>query len=229
MQKKVVVLSLGGSLIVPDEIDLDYLRKFRKIILKNKSKYKFIIATGGGGTARKYINALRALGANDKLQSYAGISATRINARFVSYLFNEEQKEGIPHKLKHVEKLAKKQNIVVCGALEYRVKQTTDATATEIAKHFKAIFINLTNVSGLYDKNPKEFKDAKFISEISWHDFNRLANKIKYKPGQHFVLDQTAAKIIMKHKIPAYILGKDVKQLDNLLNGRKFVGTKISG
>ena len=79
----------------------------------------------------------------------------------------------------------------------------------------------------MYDKNPKEFKNAKFIPEISWKEFDKLANKIKYKPGQHFVLDQTASKTIMNHKIPTYIIGKDAKQLDNLLNGRKFRGTKI--
>ena len=56
-----------------------------------------------------------------------------------------------------------------------------------------------------------------------------MANKTKFKPGQHFVLDQTAAKIIMDYKIPTYILGKDIKQLDNFLNNKKFTGTTIKG
>jgi uridylate kinase len=56
-----------------------------------------------------------------------------------------------------------------------------------------------------------------------------MINKIKFKPGQHFVIDQTASKMIMKNKITTYILGKDMKQLDNLLNGKKFIGTKIFG
>jgi hypothetical protein len=33
----------------------------------------------------------------------------------------------------------------------------------------------------------------------------------------------------MKSKITTYILGKDMKQLDNLLNGKEFIGTTISG
>ena len=36
MQK--IVLSLGGSLIVPDRIDLDFLRKFKKVIGKYSKK-----------------------------------------------------------------------------------------------------------------------------------------------------------------------------------------------
>ncbi|MEK6760619.1 MAG: UMP kinase [Nanoarchaeota archaeon] len=229
MQKKVIVLSLGGSLIVPEKIDVSYLKKFREIIRKNSRKYKFIIVCGGGSVARKYISALRETGINETLQSMVGISATRTNARFMSYFFNQNPWKGIPQKMEEIHKYLKSQDIVFCGALEYKPNQTSDSTSAQIAEHFKTDFINLTNVSGLYDKNPKEYKNAKFIPEISWKDFDKMANKIKYKPGQHFVLDQTASKIIMKNKITTYIIGQDIKQLDNLLNGRKFSGTRING
>lgn len=228
MKKKVIVLSLGGSLIVPDKIDTKYLKEFKKIILKNTKKYKFIIVCGGGSIARKYISALKKTNTNEKLQSFSGISATRMNARFMSYFFNFEPKQGIPHTMKILKKYIKKQNVVFCGALEYKPNQTSDSTAARIAKKFKTIFINLTNVPGLYNKNPKQYKNAKFISEISWKDFNKMANKSKFKPGQHFVLDQTASKIIMKNKIPTYIIGNNLSQLNNLLKKKKFKGTTIS-
>src|SRR3989339_422403 len=131
------------------------------------------------------------------------------------------------HTYESLEKNIKKQDIVFCGALEYKPNQTSDSTASDIAKHFGTIFINLTNVSGLYDKNPLKHKNAKFISEISWENFDIIANKIKFEPGQHFVLDQNASKNILKNKIPTYILGQDLKQLDNLLNHKKFIGTSI--
>lgn len=229
MKKKVIVLSLGGSLIIPDKINLEYIKAFKKIILKNKDKYKFIIVCGGGSIARKYISALREIRMNEDFQNYAGISATRTNARFMSYFFNQNQKRGIPKKTSEVKDYIKKYDVVFCGALEYRPHQTSDSSSAEIAKVFKCEFINLTDVPGLHDKNPKEFKNAKFIPNTSWKNFNKMANKIKFKPGQHFVLDQKASKIIMRNKITTYILGKDMKQLDNLLNGKKFIGTKISG
>ncbi len=227
--KKVIVLSLGGSLIIPDSINTTYLKTFKKVLLKNKSKYKFIVVCGGGSLARKYISSLRNININEKFQSYAGISATRTNARFMSYFFNQDQKRGIPDKTKEVKKYIKKYDIIFCGALEYNPNQTSDSTSAEIAKEFKCDFINLTDVKGLHDKNPKKFKNAKFIPEISWQEFYEMANKIKFKPGQHFVLDQSASQIIKKNKITTYILGEDMKQLDNLLNKKKFVGTKIDG
>ena len=225
--KKVIVLSLGGSLIIPNDVNSKYLKEFKKIILKNIKKYKFIVVCGGGSLARKYINALKGIGINEKLQSLAGISATRTNARFMSYFFNIDPEQGIPHTMKILKKYISKQDVVFCGALEYKPNQTSDSTAAEIARKLKSDFINLTDVSGLHDKNPKEFKDAKFIPKISWLDFDKMVSKIKFKPGQHFVLDQSASKRIMKNKITTYILGKDMNQLDNLLNNKKFRGTII--
>jgi len=139
------------------------------------------------------------------------------------------QEMGIPHTLKTVKEYIKKRKIVFCGALEYKPNQTSDSTAVEIAEAFKTNFINLTNVQGLHDRNPFEYKDAKFIPEISWADFDKMANMEKFKPGQHFVLDQTASKMIKRHRITTYILGPKMTELDNLLNGRAFEGTVIKG
>jgi uridylate kinase len=225
--KEVKVISLGGSLIVPEKIDVNFLKDFKKVINKNKSKYKFIIVCGGGTVARKYISALNDLGLSEKFQDFSGISATRMNARFISYIFGFNPERGIPHKLKDVENMIRKQDLVFCGALEYKPHETSDSTAVEIAQHLKTDFINLTDVSGLHDKNPHKYKNAKFIPEISWKGLYKMATQKEFKPGQHFVIDQTASRIIMESKIITYILGKNLNQLDNLLNGRKFVGTIV--
>ncbi len=227
MKKNVIVISLGGSLLIPENIDIKFLKQFKKTILNNLKKHKFIIICGGGNTARKYISALSDLNAKRKLQNFIGISATRMNARFMSYLFNKDSKKGIPHTLKTLKKHLKKQEIVFCGALEYEPDQTSDSTSAEIARYFKTNLINLTNVKGLYTNNPKKDKTAKFIGKISWEDFSKKAKKIKFSPGQHFVLDQNAAEIIKKEKIKTYIIGRDMKQLNNLLKNKKFKGTII--
>ncbi|MDP3986652.1 MAG: UMP kinase [Nanoarchaeota archaeon] len=227
MKKEVVVLSLGGSLIIPDDIDTKFLKSFKKTIFKHTKTHKFVIVCGGGSIARKYISALKSEGLDEKLQSFSGISATRMNARFVSYFFNKNPEYGIPHDLESLKSNLKKHDIVFCGALEYKPKQTSDSASAEVAKELKTFFINLTDVPGLYTKNPKKHKDAKIISRISWKEFDKMANASKFQPGQHFVLDQTASKIIMKHKIPTYILGQDMRQLENVLKNKEFKGTLI--
>ena len=226
MEKKVIVISLGGSQIIPDEVNLSYLKEFKEILLNHTKKYKFVVVCGGGSIARKYISALKEQGISEKLQSLAGISATRMNARFMNYLFKIDPKQGIPHTTATLQKYTKMHDIIFCGALEYKPNQTSDSTAAQIAQHFNSDFINITNIKGLYDKNPKEFKNARFIPRISWKDFDKMANKSKFTPGQHFVLDQTASRIIMNHKIITYILG-NLKELNNLLNNKIFNGTII--
>src|SRR3989338_11458877 len=85
--KKIVVISLGGSLIVPEKMDVKFLQKFKSILQKNYKKHKFVIICGGGTIARRYISALKKEGKSKKELANAGIKATRMNATFISKFF----------------------------------------------------------------------------------------------------------------------------------------------
>jgi uridylate kinase len=227
---RVWVISLGGSRIAPSSGSIDYrfVKAFGKLIESHPSK-KFVVVTGGGSTARKYISALKRLGKKTKAQSMAGIAITRLHARFMARFFGSHANELIPKNMEKVKNLLRKNQVVFCGALRYKPKNTSDGTAANLASYLKCSFINLTNVSGLYTSNPKENKNAKLIRKISWKKFDEMASKIKYKAGQHFVLDQSAAKIILKNKISTYIIGS-LSDLDKILNEKKtFGGTLIKG
>jgi len=228
MEKKVIVLSLGGSLIVPEKTNFHFLDKFKKTLQKNYSKYKFVIVCGGGTVARKYISILKSQNKSKKELSLAGIIATRTNAQLIMQLFGKkEANDTLPKNMKQVKNNLKKNNVVICGALKYSKDSTSDTTSAQLANYLNTDFINMTNVPGLYDKNPKKNKNAKFIPKISWEDFEKLALKTRFKAGQHFVLDQNAAKLIRKHKIKTYIIGPKLKNLENLLKNKKFTGTTI--
>src|SRR3989344_4917400 len=185
--KVVIVFSLGGSLIVPDKVDHDYLTKFKNFIEKLNKKYKIIIVTGGGKTAREYMKEVK----GDKVKSLIGIMTTKLNARLISGLFN---------------------------------------ITIDIAEYLKAkIFINLTNVNGLYDKDPRKYKNSKLISYVDYKSFNDIIKKIKYEAGQHFILDQAAAEIITRSKTETAILnGKDFNNLNRFFDKKEFIGTIIS-
>jgi uridylate kinase len=225
---KTIVLSLGGSLIIPNKPNFKFLDQFKKTLQSNFKKYKFVIVTGGGTLARKYITVLKKQHKSKKELSMAGIMATRTNARFIMQLFgNKLANDSLPKSMKQVKSALRKNKVVICGALRYTKDSTSDSTAATLANYLNADFINLTNVPGLYTSNPKKNKNAKFIPKISHKAFNNLATKSKFKAGQHFVLDQNASTIIKKHKITTYILGENLKNLNNLLKGKKFIGTMI--
>lgn len=228
MKKHTWVISLGGSKIVPDDADLNFLQDFRRIILRYAKDSKFVIVCGGGSVARKYINALKSDKKSDYLQSLVGISVTRLNARFLSYLFGEDPEKGIPTEIKDVENLLKKNDFVFCGGLRYAPDQTSDTTAARLASHLGAKFINITNVKGLYSSDPRKNSTADFIEKITWKDFNTMVNKIKFSAGQHFVLDQGSAEEIMKHKVSTFVVG-NLREFEKVLANKPFVGTTISG
>ena len=79
----------------------------------------------------------------------------------------------------------------------------------------------------MFNKDPKKFKDARLVKTISFREFNKIMCKIKYAPGQHFILDQHAAKIIKKHKVKTIIVGNNLQNLKSCLQGKKFIGTVI--
>ncbi|MBI4448033.1 UMP kinase [Candidatus Woesearchaeota archaeon] len=223
-KQKIVVISLGGSIIVPENVDYDFLKKFKETIHTLKG-YKIVICTGGGKTARNYIDTLKKGGLNDYAQDLMGIDVTRLNAKLVaSFLQNCNQ--NIPTTLEEIAKLLESNNIVVCGGLS--PGRTSDGTTAEIAEYLKApMFINITNVDGLFDKDPKKFKDAKLIQKISHEEFEKIISKVKEGPGQHFVLDSFAAKTARKSKIRIIIL-KGTDNLKKCLEEKEFVGTIIS-
>lgn len=220
-----MVLSLGGSVILDD--NPEFLLNFRKTLKKNYNKTKFVIVCGGGSIARSYINVLKEERKNEREISNAGIRATRMNAQFVMQVFGKEANDKLPLTMKHVHSFLRENNVVICGALRYAPRETSDGSAAKLAAYLKAPFINITNVAGLYTADPKKDKDAQLIPYQSWSDFAAKANQIRFKPGQHFVLDQAAAKLIGKKHVHTFIVGKDLKQLDNLLNQKPFKGTTI--
>jgi len=218
-----IVLSLGGSVIVPDKPDKAFLSKFKKFVYKIAKKENVAIVTGGGKTARNYINALKGIASKDS-QDNIGIKSTEINALLLIYFLGLRQK--LPSDMKEAVKFAKNR-ISVCGGL--RLGQTSDSVAAELAAETGArLFINMTNVRGLFNKDPTKFGDAKLVRKISFDGIIARIRRIKEKPGQHFILDSKAGQIIKQNKIKTVIAyGKDLKNIENVANNKKFIGTTI--
>jgi len=148
MKKRVIVLSLGGSQIIPKDINVKFLRKFKDILRRNSRRYKFVVVCGGGSTAREYIGGLE----NEYLtkkrfhQGLLGIATTRLNARFMTYFFGNDANKGIPHNMRQVKNMLRIYDVVFCGALRYAKAETSDGTSAKLANYFSTNFINITNV-----------------------------------------------------------------------------------
>ena len=225
--RRTLVMSLGGSVIIPEQKNDNFLLKLRATLKKYYRTHKFVLVCGGGSIARAYITLLEKEHKNHREQSEAGIRATRMNAELYHASIRKRGEFSTPEKHEISQVRAHKNNVVVSGALRYAPHQTSDTTAAKLAAYLKSEFVNLTNVPGLYTSDPRKNKAAKLIPHISWKEFEAKAHAIRFSPGEHFVLDQKASTLIRKHKIKTFIMGKDANNLKKFLNNEKWLGTQI--
>jgi uridylate kinase len=221
-----IVISVGGSLICPDDIDIIFLKNFYKIITKQlKQNKKFILITGGGKIARNYQKAVQKITkVSNKELDWLGIQATKINAQLLLTIFKIFAHKKIITNPK--EKINFKEKILIASG--WKPGFSTDYDAVLLAKTYGSdTIINLTNIDYVYDKDPNKFKDAKPFKEISWKDYLKLIDQ-KWTPGMSAPFDPVASKLAQKFKFKVVILnGKKLKNLKNYLENRKFKGTII--
>lgn len=227
MKKEVFVISLGGSLIVPGEIDVKFLKNLRKLILDRiKKGEKFILICGGGKTCRKYQAAARKVVALRPVDiDWLGIHATKLNAHLLRTIFFREAHQKIiynPH-----EKINFKEKILIAAG--WKPGCSTDYDAVVLAKTYGAKkILNLSNIDYVFDRDPSRFKNAKPLKEISWEKFKKLLPK-KWSPGLNSPFDPVASRFAQKSGLEVAIVnGKNIRSIGNYLGGKKFTGTKIS-
>ena len=219
------IISLGGSLIMPKEVDTKFLNDFKKVILGYiKKGNKVAIYCGGGYLARKYQEVSRSMGnKNQENLDRLGIHATRLNAQLVKNMFGKDT-EGIivanPTKA-----ITFDRPILICSG--WKPGWSTDYDATLLAKNLRIkTIINMSNVDYVYDKDPKKNKKAKPLKKIRWSQYRKLISNV-WEPGLNTPFDPIASVEGEKQKLKVYMIGKDIKNLQNVLEGKKFEGSVI--
>lgn len=225
--KKTIIISLGGSIIFPGRIDHIFLKNFRKLILKLAKKgNRFAIYCGGGKIARDYQKAAsKIIGYDKESLDWIGIAATYLNAFLLRTIFHKFAEEKIIEDPTKKIRFKKQKPILLCAG--WKPGWSTDYDAVLLAKNLKiGTVVNMTNVNYVYDQNPKKYKNAKPIKEITWKNFKKIMIS-KWDPGLNVPFDPIAAKEAEKSGLRVIIMGKDLNNLKNFLNGKDFKGTII--
>jgi uridylate kinase len=229
MKEGRIIISLGGSLIVPDGIDWKFLKAFKALIDAEVAKGRtFILVTGGGRTARSYIDAASLVApVSDEDRDWLGIHSTRLNAHLVRTIFRDHAYPRIntnPHDLDDFY-LAKEPILVAAG---WRPGHSTDYDAVLLGKYLDATKIaNLSNISYVYDKDPKEHPDAKRFDAMTWKEFRGLVGE-EWSPGLNTPFDPIAARLAEQEGMEVAILaGTDLPNLEAYLDEKPFQGTVI--
>ena len=221
-----LLLSLGGSIITPDRPDYFFLMEFKNFVLRHLNKYRFIIVCGGGKT-NFYYNEAASRVSNVKKEDldWIGVMATRLNAELMRSIFGELAHKKVIYNPE--KKLRTKKKIIIASG--WKPGWSTDYVSVLLAKQFEVKkIINMTNISYVYDKDPKKFKNAKKLFQIKWKDYRKLIGN-KWTPRMNSPFDPIASREAEKLKLEVVVLkGTDLKNVVNFLDGKSFDGTIIS-
>ncbi|MCL2720297.1 MAG: UMP kinase [Treponema sp.] len=226
----VTVISLGGSIVAPDKVDIEYLKKFVELIrsfIESDCGRHFIFVVGGGGPARHYQNAYREISANsiDLNADWIGIMATRLNAQLIKALMCKWCNQEVVTNPTEVQPLTGH----VLVAAGWKPGFSTDYDAVLLAERFGAdMVINLSNIEKVYTADPKIDPNAKPIDNIKWADF-RLIVGDEWVPGKNVPFDPIASRHAEKIGLKVICAGgRDLENLKKILNGEEYTGTTIN-
>ncbi|MDP3794509.1 MAG: UMP kinase [bacterium] len=227
-QERTVVIKLGGSLVVPEDIAVDYVQRFAALVRKHASAgLRFILIVGGGCTNRWYRDAAMAAGIENAADlHWLGIRATQLNAEFVRALFGPL---AYPRPLTDPDTTPRwNEPVLVVGG--FAPGYSTDNVAVLMAERFGAdTVINVSDVEALYTADPKKDRAATPIAEIAWDEYRKMfGNPERHLPGQNIPIDAVAAINSQRLNLETFFVGgRDLENLDNLLTGKKWTGTRI--
>ena len=221
-----IVISVGGSIVVPDAIDVPFLRAFREIILQEVEKgRRFVLIIGGGKTCRNYQNAASELSPLTNVdRDWIGIYSTHFNAHFMRYVFKGLAHDAILTDPAHFP--ATDKAIIIGAGHEPGASTDIDAIAVAAQAGAKTV-INLSNIDYVYDSDPKKNPNAKRITQASWKEYLDIIPR-EWVSGMNTPFDPVAAQKAEELGITVAIMnGRKTENFARYLNGQSFEGTVI--
>lgn len=223
-----VVVSVGGSILVPGDDDARYLRELAAALRDVSKRARLFVVTGGGSVARYYIEMGRALGIAERTLDEFGIAVTRLNARLLAAALGGRANREPATTYADAARLGKRQSIVIMAGTT--PGHTTDRVSASLARVVRASrIVNATSVEGVYDADPKKHPGARLLKRIRFAELVALSGHGHSAAGPSVVFDPAAARIIAKEGMPLYVVhGRDIDALRAALLGESFHGTVVT-
>ncbi|PJE75620.1 UMP kinase [Candidatus Uhrbacteria bacterium CG10_big_fil_rev_8_21_14_0_10_48_11] len=217
------IISLGGSIIVPEEIDVRFLKKFKKLIGSYRSR-RFVIICGGGGTNRRYNSAAKKLGKpTDFDLDWIGIRSLTLNAELVRTMFGSSAYGKVVLRPEDLTRTPK-EKIIIGAAFQEGSSSDWDAVLWANKLGAKSI-INLSNIEHVYTGDPRKDKKAKPITEMRWAEYLKIIGTT-WSPRLSTPFDPTAAKLAKQSGLRVSILdGRKLANVKRAVEGKLFTGS----
>ncbi len=220
-----VVVSIGGSILVPGSNDSEYIARLAEMLKEASKEVRLAVVCGGGKTARYYAETGRELGGDTYQLDILGIGATRLNAQLLGLALGNMPLK-VPETAAETAAMAEPGKIAVMGGTE--PGHTTDAVAMMVGSEMDAVrVVNATSVDAVYTDDPRKNPDAVKISEMTIERLGEIVYK-EHGASKSSVFDPLGVKIAAEKKIDIMIVdGRNLDELRNAILGKKFNGTFV--
>jgi len=227
MKKEKVVVSIGGSVLIPDKDDSEYIKKLAEAIKEVSKTVQMVIVCGGGKIARYYTDTGRELSGTTYQLDMLGIGITRLNAQLLAISLGGISSTDIPMTAEDAANRSAPDNIIVMGGTV--PGHTTDAVAAMVAREMRADrVVNATSVEAVYSEDPKKNPDAKRYSKLTIDELEGLVYK-EHGAGSSSVFDPLGIKIAKNEKIDILMVdGRNLNELKNAILGKEINGTYVN-
>ena len=220
------IISVGGSLIVPEEIDTGYLTSFKQFIVERVEEgERFILIAGGGKVARKYQQAAADVSEiDDEEKDWLGVHSTRLNAHLLRTIFKQY---AHPRIFTNLDEHIDFSESLLIGA-GWKPGWSTDYIAVRLAERYDGqSIINLSNIEYVYAEDPRINPQATKYERISWSDFREIVGTT-WHPGMSAPFDPIASQEASRLALTVAILnGRNFDNLNQYFEGKPFQGTLI--
>jgi uridylate kinase len=207
---KKIVIKVGGSLLLTkdNELNSEFISKFCQIIKEGNKYERIIIVCGGGSFAREYIGFLRKEKVNEAFCDLMGIDISRINSKLIMYCLKDKVYPKIPKNFEDLSLALQFEKIIIMGGIQ--PGQSTTSVAVEIAEYIDANnLIILTDVPGIYDKDPHTYSDAKLIKKVTYDELYEIltksSNSKQSAAGEYRIFDMVSLQILRRSKMEVLI------------------------
>lgn len=219
------VVKLGGFAF-PGEPGKLLVNEYVKLLKQLVGEYDLVVVTGGGRIARTYIKAARDMGVSESLCDQIGILVSRLNARLLVDGLGEYAFPEIPVNIGELKHYFASGKIVAMGGLT--PGHSTNAVAAIAAETVGAeLFVNATNVEGVFTADPSKDKKAKKLEEVTVSKLTQILSNADMTAGAYDLMDPLALRIIARSKIPTVILdGRTPANVTRALRNEQ-VGTRV--
>lgn len=222
-----VVVSLGGSVLAPD-LDHERVRAHAAAIAQLvESGVSVAVVVGGGSVAREYIEAARALDANEIELDEMGIAVTRLNARLLIAALDDRSAPAPAENYDEAKAALRRGEVAVMGGV--MPGQTTDAVSAALAEFVDAdLLVYATSVPGVFDADPNEDEGATRFERLTARELVDVIVGTEMNAGSSAPVDLLAAKLVQRSRMRTVVLdGTDPEAVvDAVLEG-DHDGTEI--